>query len=112
MAHGRASYFRTESMGWMWEVWQIRQRHAARVGGPVVLKPGQRFSNEDNGAWHAGGEGPQGLIDDGTPTHLAVEGRANQMNAASGDANGLTGGIDAKDVVRVAGGTSLRDKIS
>ena len=49
--------------------------------GRVVLKPRQRLAEEHNCAGRTSREWPQGLIDDGTPTHVAVEARADDVNA-------------------------------
>ena len=49
--------------------------------GWLVLKPGERFAEERDRAWHAGGDWTEGLIDDGSPTHLAVKSRADQVHA-------------------------------
>ena len=94
---------------WMDDCWADELTWGAEV---VVCKPRERLAEENDRAGRAGREWAQGLIDDGTPAHRAIENCANEMDAPSGNTNRLAGGIDTKHVIGVAGRGSLHEEIS
>ena len=59
--------------------------HRAKMRHLAGLEPGQRAADQDRDTGRAGGERTEDLIGHGPPADTAVERRADQVDASSGD---------------------------